>query len=83
MLSRFNISFRKTNRSLQLPLGRWGTIKTDEKSEKKVQERIDKNATSGNHDHCGSEICKTPTKDENYMNELKKYIEDPYWFHIL
>ena len=83
MLARFNIVFKKSNRNLQLPLGRWGTIKTDNINDNKVEEIIEKNATSGNHDHCGSEICKTPTKDDSYKNELKKYIDDPYWFYII
>ena len=37
----------------------------DKVIEKKVEEIIEKNATSGNHDHCGSEICKTPYKNKN------------------
>tara|TARA_B100001057_G_scaffold459345_1_gene509410 strand:+ start:326 stop:577 length:252 start_codon:yes stop_codon:yes gene_type:complete len=83
MLSRLNTVFKKSSRNLQLPLGRWGTIKTDEKNEKKVQERIEKNAISGNHDHCGSEICKTPTKNDDYKDELKKFMKDPYWFYVI
>tara|TARA_B100000242_G_C42894330_1_gene414821 strand:- start:48 stop:251 length:204 start_codon:yes stop_codon:yes gene_type:complete len=65
MFTRLNSIFRKPNGNLQLSLGRWGTIKSDKVIEKKVEEIIEKNATSGNHDHCGSEICKTPYKNKN------------------
>ena len=86
MFARLNSVFKKTNRNLQLPLGRWGTIKSDKVTEKKVEGIIEKNATSGNHDHCGSEICKTPTKDNNsnnVKNKIKKYVDDPYLFYII
>ena len=69
MLTRLNSVFRKTNRNLQLPLGRWGTIKSDKVTEKTVEETIEKNVISGNHDHCGSEICKIPNNDMKSNNQ--------------
>ena len=83
MLARVSGVFKKTNRNMQLPLGRWGTIKNESDNDKNIQERIEKNATSGNHDHCGSELCKTPTESKKNNENLKKIIEDPYLFYIM
>ena len=40
----------------------------------------------GNHDHCGSEICKTPvplSKKEQQKKDLLKMIDDPHFPFIL
>ena len=72
MLARVTGVFKKTNRNMQLPLGRWGTIKNESDNDKNIQERIEKNATSGNHDHCGSELCTKKIKIKTKKNIIFK-----------
>ena len=60
---------RDTSSKKTMLLGRWSTIFTDSEHEIKNSESITFNIDSANHDHCGSEICKSvvvkETKKEN------------------
>lgn len=88
MFSRIFTRFKAAPRNL--PLGRWNTIMDEKKNKKEIiSKAIDRNAHWGNHDHCGSELCKTPVpiaksppqaKDEN---KPYKMMDDPYWPYIL
>jgi|TARA_B110000444_G_C18530828_1_gene451097 hypothetical protein len=81
MKSVFSKFFKRS--SAQQHLGRWNTI-VNEKETRNVNNVIEKNIYWGNHDHCGSEVCKTPTDNKIYDNKtLKFYLDDPYWPFIL
>ena len=67
MLSRFYKFFKPTKIT---HLGRWDTI-THEEKKYNTDGVIEKNAYWGNHDHCGSEVCKTPIKKAD-KSTLKK-----------
>ena len=62
---------RETSKKSML-LGRWSTVFTDSEHENKNSESITFNIDSANHDHCGSEICKSvvvkETKKEKKNN---------------
>ena len=64
-------------------LGRWSTIKNEKIKESYVEDIIEKNTNWGNHDHCGSEVCKTPIVKSNVKYDMKTIMEDPYWFYLL
>ena len=94
MLRIFTRFFRSKTDVSSLPLGRWNTITIPEKanSEILVRNAIEKNAYWGNHDHCGSEICKTPrefssmpkqNQSEYKQKDLIYYQNDPHWPFIL
>lgn len=53
-----------TKKSSTGHLGRWNTIVKETENEIHVKNTIEKNAYWGNHDHCGSEICKTPIYED-------------------
>ena len=69
--------FRTKRDSPSLPLGRWNTISIHEEENRDilVKNAIEKNAYWGNHDHCGSEICKTPVEFETIP---KRYRQDVF-----
>ena len=85
MLSRFFKGL--TRKSTTLPLGRWNTItRENESSYEFVSNAIERNAYWGNHDHCGSEICKTPapiSKQEQKKKDVLKMFDDPHFPFIL
>ena len=65
-----------TKKSTTAPLGRWNTIVKEKEPEIHVKNAIERNAYWGNHDHCGSEICKTPLpieEEKNLQKIIKKY----------
>ena len=66
-------------------LGRWSAIINENVNEKDIRNIIDKNANWGNHVHCGSEICKTHTKEINVKekNNTYSYLDDPYWPYVM
>jgi hypothetical protein len=69
MLRLFTRFFRSKTDISSLPLGRWNTISIPEEANREILVRnaIEKNAYWGNHDHCGSEICKTPRADLRFI----------------
>ena len=67
MLSRFYRLFKPTKLT---HLGRWDTI-THENKKYNTDDFIEKNTYWGNHDHCGSEVCKIPIK-KVLKTQLKK-----------
>ena len=75
MLIRLFKSF--TKKTTSAPLGRWNTIVKESEPEIHVKNAIERNAFWGNHDHCGSEICKTPIPPKT--EELEKIIKDNKW----
>jgi hypothetical protein len=75
MLIRLIKSF--TRKTTTAPLGRWNTIVKEEEPDIHVKNAIERNAFWGNHDHCGSEICKTPIPPKK--EELEKIIKDSKW----
>ena len=86
--------FRTKRDSPSLPLGRWNTISIPEEENRDilVKNAIEKNAYWGNHDHCGSEICKTPVEFETIpkqkqtkynQKDLMFYQNHPHWPFIL
>jgi hypothetical protein len=85
MLARLFKGFKRGTTTL--PLGRWNTIvREKECSSDFVSNAIERNAFWGNHDHCGSEICKTPvplSKKEKQQKDLLKMIDDPHFPFIL
>ena len=86
MFSRLFKGFKRSTTTL--PLGRWNTIvREKEVSSDFVSNAIERNAFWGNHDHCGSEICKTPipqsTSKEQHKRKLLKMLDDPYFPYIL
>ena len=81
MKSVFSKFFKRS--SAQQHLGIWNTI-VNEKETRNVNNVIEKNIYWGNHDHCGSEVCKTPTDNKVCGNKtLKFYLDYPYLTFIL
>ena len=80
----FNLQSKKR----MMVLGRWATIR-DDKISSNIDNNIEKNIYWGNHDHCGSELCKTPIKidikNKSMMNKEKMqfYENDPFWPYVL
>jgi hypothetical protein len=77
-----------TKRTLKsASLGRWGGILQEDSNHKNIENIIEKNIFSGNHDHCGSEICALPSNSEPNINTVKIdftiYANDPYWPFLL
>ena len=73
MLIRLFKSF--TRKTTTAPLGRWNTIVKESESEIHVKNAIERNAFWGNHDHCGSELCKTPIPEKEIKNDSKQGYE--------
>ena len=74
MLIRLFKSF--TRKTTSAPLGRWNTIVKESEPEINVKNAIERNAFWGNHDHCGSELCKTPIiPEKNIKNNSKQDCE--------
>ena len=70
MLSRILANFTRSNTITHL--GRWNTIiKETDKDIYHINKAIEKNAYWGNHDHCGSELCKTPTPYNNKKTKVR------------
>ena len=80
----FNLQSKKR----MMVLGRLGTIR-NEKVSSNIDNNIEKNIYWGNHDNCGSELCKTPIKidikNESTINKekIQFYENDPYWPYVL
>ncbi len=77
-----------TKRALKsTSLGRWGGILQEDSEHKNIENIIEKNIFSGNHDHCGSEICSLPPKPTPSTNTVKidftVYADDPHWPFLL
>ena len=81
MLIRILKSFTRKNTTA--PLGRWNTIVKESDSEANVKNAIERNAFWGNHDHCGSEICKTPIPPKKKKYKLEELMKDPLWPYVL
>ena len=64
-------------------LGRWGGILQEDSDHENIENIIEKNIFSGNHDHCGSEICALPPKSKPNINTIRidftVYADDPHW----
>jgi len=73
MLIRILKSF--TRKTTSAPLGRWNTIVKESESEIHVKNAIERNSYWGNHDHCGSELCKTPIPEKEIKNDSKQGCE--------
>jgi len=78
----------KTKRAFKsASLGRWGSILQEDSDHKNIENIIEKNIFSGNHDHCGSEICAFPPKSKPNINTVKidftVYANDPHWPFLL
>ena len=82
MLIRLFKSFTRKTTSVA-PLGRWNTIVKESDSEDHIKNAIERNAFWGNHDHCGSEICKTPIPPEKNKYKLEELMKDPLWPYVL
>ncbi len=63
---------RETSKKTML-LGRWSTIFTDSEYENKNSDSITFNIDSANHDHCGSEICKSVAVKETKKKDKKNF----------
>lgn len=77
-----------TKRALKsTSLGRWSGILQEDSDHKNIENIIEKNIFSGNHDHCGSEICALPPKSKQSINTVKidftVYANDPHWPFLL
>jgi len=86
MITRLVRHFNTKRTIKSASLGRWSGI-LQEDPEYKKENIIDKNIFSGNHDHCGSEICALPPKSKQSINTVKidftVYANDPHWPFLL